>query len=213
MPVRRHCVCEPAMPACRNIYCASARGAASPPGRLPESSVKSISVASKSNCSTRCARRQQDRRGAQGLLPVGSRLPADPARPTAGDDRAANGHVGSDLNRAEAPLEAFCDSLNDEQKEQFNRIGPKKSITSAEVRAALPADAGQDPQGSQVGTDRAANRADRRSGEADRRLVGRSRPTRRSGRPSDGNRAGSLPGGDASDAARTARRNADAAER
>jgi len=39
------------------------------------------------------------------------------------------------------PLEAFYNSLSDEQKERFNRIGPRKSVTSAEVRAALPEDA------------------------------------------------------------------------
>jgi LTXXQ motif family protein len=36
------------------------------------------------------------------------------------------------------PLEEFYSSLNDEQKERFNRLGPKKSVTSAEVREALP---------------------------------------------------------------------------
>ena len=35
-------------------------------------------------------------------------------------------------------LEEFYNSLSDEQKERFSRIGPQKSITSAEVRQALP---------------------------------------------------------------------------
>ena len=35
-------------------------------------------------------------------------------------------------------LEDFYNSLSDEQKERFNRLGPKKSVTSAEVREALP---------------------------------------------------------------------------
>ena len=35
-------------------------------------------------------------------------------------------------------LEEFYNSLSDEQKERFNRLGPKKSVTSAEVREALP---------------------------------------------------------------------------
>ena len=35
-------------------------------------------------------------------------------------------------------LEEFYNSLSDEQKERFNRLGPKKNVTSAEVREALP---------------------------------------------------------------------------
>jgi len=35
-------------------------------------------------------------------------------------------------------LEEFYNSLSDEQKERFNRFGPKKSVISAEVREALP---------------------------------------------------------------------------
>ncbi|MBI1204226.1 MAG: exonuclease VII large subunit [Rhodopseudomonas sp.] len=38
-------------------------------------------------------------------------------------------------------LEKFYDSLSDEQKERFNRIGPSKAITNPEARAALPDDA------------------------------------------------------------------------
>jgi hypothetical protein len=39
------------------------------------------------------------------------------------------------------PLTRFYDSLSDEQKERFNRIGPSKLRRSAEARAALPEDA------------------------------------------------------------------------
>lgn len=38
-------------------------------------------------------------------------------------------------------LEAFYDSLNDEQKERFNDIGPAKAVASTEARDALPEDA------------------------------------------------------------------------
>jgi hypothetical protein len=38
-------------------------------------------------------------------------------------------------------LETFYGSLNDEQKERFNAIGPAKTATSAETRDALPDDA------------------------------------------------------------------------
>jgi hypothetical protein len=38
------------------------------------------------------------------------------------------------------PLEAFYNSLSDEQKERFNALGPTKLRSSAEVTAALPSD-------------------------------------------------------------------------
>jgi hypothetical protein len=39
------------------------------------------------------------------------------------------------------PLDAFYNSLSDEQKERFNELGPKHSANNAEANAALPADA------------------------------------------------------------------------
>jgi hypothetical protein len=38
------------------------------------------------------------------------------------------------------PLEAFYNSLSDEQKERFNELGPSKLRSSVEVTAALPSD-------------------------------------------------------------------------
>ena len=35
-------------------------------------------------------------------------------------------------------LEAFYNSLSDEQKERFNEVGPKQSANNAEARAPLP---------------------------------------------------------------------------
>ncbi|HWK96314.1 MAG TPA: Spy/CpxP family protein refolding chaperone [Pseudolabrys sp.] len=39
------------------------------------------------------------------------------------------------------PLATFYDSLNDEQKERFNAIGPGKNVANAETKEALPDDA------------------------------------------------------------------------
>jgi hypothetical protein len=44
------------------------------------------------------------------------------------------------VQRVRPPLEAFYNSLSDEQKERFNELGPSKLRSSVEVTAALPSD-------------------------------------------------------------------------
>ena len=66
------------------------------------------------------------------------------------------------------PLERFYNSLSDEQKERFNELGPAKLRGNAEARAALP-DRRQELRRGQARPHQSADRADRRSDQAERR--------------------------------------------